>query len=153
MFDTKRFMQEKFGPRTANVAMSELKDFFKEGADPVFTVRGLEGFEIGRGKEAAARNRTTKAIVEGIVSQRSDDVTTAVKKLMGTSDDVPQDIAERIEFVLAGLVEPSDWKLDNVLWLCKNFPVNFYTLSIRILELTGLGHLPGKAKPSGATAK
>lgn len=153
MFDTKRFMQEKFEPRTAEVAMTELMDFFDEGEKPVFTVRGLEGFEVGRAKEAAARNRNIRAILEGIVSQRSEDMKDAVRKLIGADDDVPQEIAEKVEFVLAGLVEPSGWKLDNVLWLCKNFPVNFYALSQKILELTGLGHMPGKPKPSGKAAK
>lgn len=153
MFDTKRFMQEKFEPRTAEVAMPELTAFFDEGETPVFTVRCLEGIEIGRAKEAAARNRNIRAILEGIISQRSEEVKESIKKLAGTSDDVPQDIAEKTEFVLAGLVEPSDWTLDNVLWLCKNFPVNFYALSQKILELTGLGHVPGKPKPSGKAAK
>ena len=153
MFDTKRFMQEKFEPRTADVPMPELADFFDKGETPVFKVRGLEGFEVGRAKEAAARNRNIKAILEGIVSQRSEDVKNAVRKLIGADDDVPQEIAEKIEFVLAGLVEPPDWKLDNVLWLCRNFPVNFYALSQKILELTGLGHIPGKPRPSGSPAK
>lgn len=153
MFDTKRFMQEKFEQRTADVPMSELKDYFDNGEKPVFKVRCLEGVEIGKAKEAAARNRNIRAILEGILSQRSEDVKDAIHKFLGTNDDVPQDIAEKIEYVLAGLVEPSDWKLDNVLWLCKNFPVNFYALSQEILKLTGLGHVPGKPKPSGKAEK
>lgn len=153
MFDTKRFMKEKFEPRTAELPMSELKAYFDEGEPAVFIIRCLEGIEIGKAKEAAARNRNIKAILEGIISQRSDEVKEAIQKLIGTSDDVPQDIAEKAEYVLAGLVEPSDWKLDNVLWLCKNFPVNFYALSQEILKLTGLGHVPGKPTPSGTAEK
>ncbi|HET56887.1 MAG TPA: hypothetical protein ENN35_00410 [Deltaproteobacteria bacterium] len=152
MFDTKRFMKETFEPRTADVDMSELKDYFDEGENAVFTVRCLEGIEIGRAKEAAARNRNIRAILEGIVSQRSDDVKESIRKLIGVDDDVPQDIAEKAEYVVTGLADPPDWKLDNVLWLCRYFPVNFYALSQKILELTGLGHVPGKRKPSGIAA-
>lgn len=123
------------------------------GETPVFKVRCLEGFEIGKAKEAAARNRNIRAILEGIISDRSEEVTESIKKLLGTGDDVLQDISEKIEYVLAGLVEPSDWTLDNVLWLCRNFPVNFYALSQEIMKLTGLGHVPGKPKPSGTAAK
>ena len=65
MFDSKKFLKTKFTPRTADVPVPDLREFFSDGTPAVWKVRGLTGHELGRAAEAAERNKSVLAIIEG----------------------------------------------------------------------------------------
>jgi hypothetical protein len=74
----------------------------------------------------------------------------AVKELFGVGDGVTEEYAKRIEILLVGSVRP---KIDRqeAVRLLRDFPTVAGKLTDTILELTGLGSVPGKLKGSGET--
>ena len=151
-FDSKKFMKMKFIPRTESVSVPDLQVFFPEGAEAVWTVRGLTGQELGRASEAAERNRNISAILEGLTSEAAKDKAEAIKEILGIGGATPQDIAKRLEHLTAGSVDPK-CTLDLAVRLCETYPIEFYQLTNKIMELTGRGQMPGKQQPSGETGK
>ena len=149
-FDRKKFLNTKFQPREAEIEVKDMADFFG-GDRPVFTVRGLTGQELGRCNEASQRNKNISGILDGLLSSQDQAKKDAVAKLIGIGE-TPADIAKRLEQLQIGSVEPKvDWELS--VRICETFPIEFYQLTNKILELTGQGHVPGKPKPSGKTAE
>lgn len=151
-FDAARFMGEAFVNRTAGLPVKDLADWFDAGADPVWVVRGLTGTELARAKEAQVRNKGLATAVEALMGGGDKEKAEAIRKLFGAGDQVPDEIARRIEMLIIGSVDPV-CDLELALKICKVFPVVFYDLTNRITELTGRGHVPGKAVPSGETTK
>lgn len=151
-FDTKKFLKTKFAPREESIPVPDLKEFFGEGEKPAWKVRGLTGQELGRANEAAARNKNISAILEGLASAQGKEMGESIRKLVNAGNETPQDIAKRIELFMIGSVEPKA-DLDLALHFCTAFPIEFFQITNKILELTGKGHVPGKPKGSGATTK
>lgn len=147
-FDKKAFLKAGFRPREKAVPVPDLKQFFAKGEKRVWKVRGLEGVELGRANEAAERNRNIAAVLEGLVAQGQKKKVDSMRELLGIGDQTPSDIAKRIEMLVIGSVEP-ECDLDLALKLCKTFPVEFFSITNWIIRLTGQGHEPGKARPSG----
>lgn len=150
-FDSKKFLKMKFTERTFPVPVPDLKDYFPEGAEAVWVVRGLTGQEVGRSAEAADRNKNITAILAGLTSDTSKEKSDALRNLLGVGANTPSDIAKRIEQLVAGSVDPKCTS-DLAVRLCEVFPVEFYQLTNKIIELTGQGQVPGKQNPSGVTA-
>jgi len=147
MFDVKKFQKTKFKAREEAVPVPALQEFFEKG-EAVWVVKGLSGQDIGRSKEAAAKNKNLAAIVEAITGNQKDKVQ-GIKDALGIGN-VPDNIAERISILEAGSVSPKcDTEL--ALKLCEYFPVDFYNLTTKILMLTGKGSEPGKPKGSTQT--
>jgi hypothetical protein len=151
-FDAKKFLKTKFTARTADVPVPDLQAYFPDGEKALWKVRGLTGRELGRANEAAEKNRNIAAILEGLAAGASKEKTEAVKELLGVGGTAPQDIAKRLEQLVMGSVEPP-CTLDLALHLCESFPVEFFQLTNKIVELTGQGRLPGKPQPSGESEK
>ena len=149
MFDARRFTQTPLAPRTAELAVAELRPFFGPDDPLVWTVRGLTGDEIARANEATDRTAKLRAAMEAMLqagAARKD----AFAALLGTGDDVPDDLIKRYEHLIAGSVNPPcDREL--AIKLFAAFPVVAFQLTNKILELTGLGADPGKAPGSGPT--
>jgi hypothetical protein len=151
-FDAKKFLKTKWTPRTEEVPVPDLAAFFPEGAKAVWKVRGLTGQELGRSNEAAERNRNVAAILEGLASGAAKEQTEAVKELLGVGGSTSQDIAKRLEHLVIGSVDPPCTP-DLAIRLCETFPVEFFQITNRIVQLTGQGQMPGKQPPSGETPK
>lgn len=151
-FDVKKFLKAKFTHRIEGVPVPDLAAYFPEGIKPVWKVRGLTGQELGQANEAAARNTTILAILEGIASRMSKEQTQAVKELIGVGGSTPQDVAKRLEQLMIGSVDPVCTQ-DLAVRLCEVYPVEFWELTNTIVRLTGLGQMPGKQEPSGETPK
>lgn len=150
-FESSRFLATQFIPREDDVPVPDLKEFFG-GEDPVWRVRGLTGFELGKVEEVKRRNKQIENILEGIVSAGSKKQIAAVKKLVGNTKDATDDVAKRLELLVIGSVDPvCDLELSKK--LLTAFPIEFFDITNRINILTGKGHIPGKAKPSGKTPK
>ena len=149
MFDIKTFSQEKFTPRTHDVAVPDLKKWFKNDSKPVWKVRGLTGKEVGMTKESAAKNKSVAGILEMLKSAKVTDQTQALESVFNLgSKNTPDNIAERIDQLVMGSLEPK-CDTDLAVKLCERFPVEFYAITNKILELTGKGMEPGKPKGSG----
>lgn len=146
-FKAKDFDKAKFSPRTTEVPVPGLNEWFDGPA--VWKVRGLSGNELGRCNELAEKNRKNIAdIVKALVANNGGETADAIQGLVSLSDDVPQDVARRIEYLIAGSVDP-DCHLDRAVLLNQAFPIEFRIISEEIFKLTGQGHVPGKPIPSG----
>ena len=99
-FKLKEFTKAKFEARTAKVQVPILADFFNEGDKPEFTVRGLTGEEQARVNEVKANNKNISAAVTAIASRLQTEKVARFKDLLGVSDDVPTDLACRIEMLV-----------------------------------------------------
>jgi len=151
-FDVKKFAKEKFSPRIEAVAVPDLKAFFTEGDEPTWKVRGLTGQEVGRANEAVDKNKNIAAILEGLTGDASKEKAEALKELLGIGGNTPPDIAKRLEHLAIGSVDPV-CTLDLAVLLCERFPIEFYQITNKIMELTGRGMMPGKQQPSGTMQK
>ena len=156
-FDIKKFKKTRYVPREGDVPVPDLKDFFAEGEKPVWRVRGLNGYELGKAKERAASNATMVAVLEGLASRIPKDVKDAISRLIGAGGETPSDIAQRMYMLTAGSISPvlidesGEEDMDVVIQLVTAFPIEFYQITNKINELTGMGHVPGKPKASGET--
>lgn len=146
-FDIAKFTAAKFSPRTEAIPVPGLGAFFPEGEAPAVTVRGLTGPELGRCKEAAARNRDVAALLEGLLGGERAEKVQALREMVH-GPEVPDDVAQRMEMLALGSVEP---RLDHAaaVKIAECFPIEFYQLTNTILRLTGQGRQPGKPGGSG----
>ncbi len=148
MFDIAKFQRATVMPRTARVPLPALAAFFSAGAPAEFEVRGLEGVELAQTRDAVQRNKDLGELVAGILSSDSAEKIAAIREAMGIGDKVPDEIAKRLEMLALGSVEP---KLDReaCLKLCRACPIEFYSLTNKITELTGEGCVLGESTGSG----
>jgi hypothetical protein len=146
-FKAKSFDKAKFEPRTTEVKVPGLSEWFDGPA--VWVVRGLSGNELGRCNELAEKNRKNISdIVRALIANKGGETAEAIAGLVSLSDDVPQDVARRIEYLIAGSVDP-DCPLERAVLLNQAFPIEFRIITEEIFTLTGQGHVPGKPIPSG----
>ena len=146
--DLDKYRNERRAPRTEQVKVPQLADYFK-GGEPLFSVRGLSAAELGRCKEAAQRNRDTAALAGALIGGDSNAKAAALKEL-AQGPEVPDDICQRHEMLALGCLEPQLTHSDAVL-LSEDFPTEFYQLTNVILKLTGAGRVLGKPNASGTT--
>lgn len=149
-FNEKKFMNTNFTPRTKDVKVPDMKDFFDKDSEPVFHVRGLTGQELARVHEAVDKHRDIAGLVSGLLSGQSQEKIDSIRSALGVTDDVPSEIARRLEMVSIACVDPKI-SLEIAVKFCEVYPIEFYSVSGTISELTGKGQTPGKAKPSGET--
>ena len=144
-FDLERFRGTALTPRQITMPVPDLAPFFAEGADPVWIVRGLTGEEIARCNESNARHATIAAAVQALANSAAAKAETveAMQALIGFGTDVPEDLAKRFDHLTYGSVSPAIDRAAAVK-LFASFPIVAYTLSNKILELTGLGPDVGK---------
>ncbi len=148
MFDSAAFTAASLAARTARVAVPDLQPWFGD-SEPVWQVRGLTGEEIARANEAPSRHASLAAAVDALAFAQADDKADAIKTLLGVSDAVPEDIAKRIDHLIAGSVEPTIDR-EVAIRLFQYFPTVAFSLTNTIMVLTGQGAQPGKPPGSGA---
>ncbi len=136
-----KFAQAKYEPRTEKVRVEALADFFNPGEEPVFVVRGLTASELQKTFDAAAKLNAADQAVKAIATKQ--DQIDAIRGALGLNADTPAETAKRIEMVVLGSVEP---KLDHALAvkIAEVAPIEFMTLTSKVLELTGKGGARGK---------
>lgn len=146
MFDTKKFMTTHFLPREEDVPVPDMKDFFEEGKEPVWRVRGLTGQELGVANETVERNRRPLAeVLEKMVASLSvKDVEAAAEKVKDP-DRITDEIAKRLEMFVIGSVSPKA-SMELAIKVCKVNGVEFFEITNVINRLTGLGQ-EAKKKP------
>lgn len=146
-FDIKKFQKAEFAHREEKVNMDALKDFFDD--KPEFTVRGLTGEEMARVNEAQSKQKNLSAIVDALAANADTEKIKGLREAVGlTDDDVPGDLARRIEMLRLGCVDPELDERDAVK-VFKVAPVDAYGATNTILQLSGQGMRPGESKSSG----
>lgn len=147
-FNADKFQRAQYEARTKTVELPALAEFFGEGEAPAFTVRGLSASELQRAREAASRGKSVDAVVKAIASQK--DQVDTIRRALGMSSDTPGEVVRRLEMLVQGCVAP---RLEHAtaVKLAEVCPVEFYDLTNRITELTGLGASRVKPQPSSPT--
>lgn len=150
MFNADKFQSAKFRPRTAQVPVPELAEFFEDGAKAEFTVRNLDATEFGRviDEERANKKKVVQALAGAVNGGAREVILTAVREYLDDDRDrLPDDVIRRIYMIEFGTVEPKLTHAD-VLKITKNAEV-FYRLSTKIQQLTGMGPTSGESTVSG----
>ncbi len=149
-FDTNAFMKQKFTPREGEVDVKEsaLAEFFPQGVDSVWKVQSLTSDQIARCNEAGERYKKVEAMVKAMATDNAAEITEGVQKLLGTSTDVSVEVVKRQEHLIYGSVVPVITK-QMAVRIADVAPLEFFAITTKILELTGLGQVAGKSKPSG----
>jgi hypothetical protein len=148
MFNAKDFAKAQFAPRTAELSLPALADYFD--GDPVWTVRGATASEIAKMLEAGAKQNNIDNIIKAIAANK--DKVNEIREAVGIVSDTPADIVKRLEQLVMCSVEPVI-ELPIAVKLADAFPVEFYMLTNKITELTGQGMDVKKSKASGKTLK
>lgn len=141
-FDTSKFLAINFKDRTAEVPVSELASFFDKDEKPIWIVKCLSAEDIARANDEVRQNTDIGAIVSALLSAQSKEKAEAVKELIDIprKEKAPDDVVKRIAHLIYGSVSPVCSR-DLAVKIGVNFPVTFYKLTNRILELSGKGRL------------
>lgn len=150
MFDKKAFSKANFVPRTEQVSVSSLADWFE--GDPLWTVRGLSFEELSRADSKADQTQTMIAVIEALSGGDKKEQATAIQEALGMGDNTPPQMIKRLEMLVIGSVSP-EIDLPIAVKLAENFPVEFKELTDKIITLTGQGRVLGKQKGSGSKQK
>jgi len=151
-FDLKAFDKARFEPRTADVSVPELKEFFGEGDEPIWTVRNMTGPEMAKSEMAGREADRLKAVIEGITSNNTKDIADAVKGLVGGGDDMEPEFRKQLAKIVVASVDPKITKQQAVK-LADVSPSAFYRIVAKINDLSGKGAELGKLKASTETKK
>lgn len=149
-FNQQAFMNTQYQPRTADVDVPALADFFDKGEKPVWVVRGQTANEVALGAEAVKRNTDISSVIESISNSKAK--IDEIKKAIGISDDTPRDIVIRLEQLTRCSVS-HEVDLPCAIKLAETYPGEFYILTNKIVELTAMGMDIKKPKASGKTQK
>jgi len=146
-FNQKAFLKAEYQQRIADVPVPGLAHFFEEGEEPVWKVRGQTANEVSRAMEASTRTQNISKVIEAIGNSRAqvDDL----KEAIGISEDTPQDIIKRLEQLVTCTISDEAIELPAAVKLAENHPVEFYLITNKIVELTGLGMDIKKPNASG----
>lgn len=136
-FKKKEFEKAKMEYRIMDVPVLSMAEWFDGAA--MWKVRGLSGNELGRCNEMAGSRKGLTEILQDLLVKKSEET---------TADYVPQEVAKRIEYLMAGSVDPV-CDLELATKVNETFPIEFRILTQKIIELTGQGQVVGKQTPSG----
>jgi hypothetical protein len=148
-FNLDKFQRASYTARTEKVEVKALAEFFGEGEEPVFLVRGLAAAELQRALDASSRQSSIEAVVKAISSTK--DQTEMIRKAIGMGGDTPPEIAKRVEMFVTGCVEPKVTHAD-VAKIAENFAIEFFEITNKIVSLTGQGSVSSKSQPSSQTS-
>lgn len=151
-FDVKAFEKVKVEHRTEDVKVPELKDFFGEGEDPVWTVRNLTAAEIAKVELTGQNTEKMRAILEGITSDKPKEIADAIKGLAGVSDDLEPEFRKHLTRLEIASVNP---KINRqvAVKLAEVSSTAFYRIIASIKDLSGKGAVMGKLQASTKTQK
>lgn len=140
-FNIAKFEQKQYKDRTADIPVPELAEFFGEDEKPVWTVKCLTASEIAISTEAVANNRNIDGLIGALAAGGSKEKIEAIKETLGLpTDKAPNDLVKRFSTLVSGSVSP-ECPQSMAVKLAVNFPVTFYNLTNKILDLTGQGRL------------
>ena len=146
-FDLAKFRQADLQPRTSEVRVPEMKQWFSEGSEPVIIIRGLTGEEFYNVRQASAKRADLQAIASRVMAGQGSAMADAIEEFFGA---VPEEFARRVEILIYGCVEPS-FDRDMAMKLFRTFPSTAHLIADAILRATGEGAVVGESKGCGGT--
>jgi hypothetical protein len=151
-FNSRGFMKQQFEARTADVRVLELAEWFDKDTDPVFTVRGLTFEELNKADNAADNSKAMIELISRLQTKDGPAIAEGIKDAFGVGKETPANMVKRINHLVMGSVEPV---IDEefAVKLANTFPIEFMTLTNKVIELTGKGYVPGKQKGSTKSQK
>lgn len=151
-FDLKAFSKAQIEPRTREVPVTALAEFFGDDEPAVFKVRALEHAEVSKVRECNQRDDLVKSAIAAL-SGADHEKAKAIQEILGDVQGVPERTRVRIEAIKLACVEPV---IDQqfAVKLAQFFPNVLEHLTEVIFELTDQGGIIAKKKPknSGTTA-
>lgn len=148
MMNTRKFLKTQFEPRTFDYPVPQLAEWFEPGENPVWTIRGLTGIELGRCLENGERKRNANAYkLEAMLTGDPTATMAIIQELFASRDDVPERVATRIEYLIEGSVNPK-CDLELALKLMQFDGLLASNIANKILELSGKGQVAKKNSPS-----
>lgn len=160
-FNADSFAQAALAPRTREVPVLELADWFEgrnaeaRKAAAVFRVRGLTSDELARAKDAHAMHLRKLGLLQALGDEAPDPAkiaTEARSAILGGVDDKHSQVAMRQEMLRWGVIDPT-LNEETAAKIAQHFPLVLYRLSDAINDLTGRGsEAAKKQKRSSETA-
>jgi len=147
MFDVKAFNKVNLVPRTEKVEVPALAQWFGDD-EPEWEVRSLTFDELSKSDSASEKSKTLLKVVESLAGGSDEDKARSLKDALGFGEDTPENTIKRIEHLTYGSVNPTV-TTQTAVKLAESFPAEFMLITNKIVELTGLGRVPGKPKSSG----
>jgi len=135
-FNTDGFMRQQFEPRTAAIDVPSLSAWFDEGEKPAWTVRGMTANELAKALDSSSKSKNLDAVIRAIGNSKQ--TIEELRAVLGMSEDTPADIIKRLEQLAMCSVAPKI-ELNVAVKLAETFPIEFYQITNKISELTGLG--------------
>lgn len=148
-FDAEAFARAPLQRRRQTVPVPGLAAWFGEGEPAEFEVQGLTASELQRCFDAGKRHDNLGDVLKAIAD--GGDKVQLLRKAIGLSDDVPGEIAKRMEMLVVGSVSPRI-ELQTAVRLAEAFPVEFMELTNTITGLTGRGFDLGKPAAASQTS-
>jgi len=146
-FSNAKFMKQKLEHSTESISVPALAEWFGDD-EPVWMIRSLTGTEFIKSQEAQAKNKNIQILAEALAVGNSKEKVDALKSMVGTGDDVPAELAKRIEMFVFATVSPVvDMEL--AVKMAEFFPSDFMIITNKIINLTARGADMVKPKPSG----
>jgi len=149
VLDLAAFQKAKYALRTATVDVDGLVPDDPR-AKVRIRVRGLNGEEFYRVREALSRRKDLSAIAGKLMSAAGGGGQAFAEALEEFYGDLPDEQVRTIEIVAAGCVEPK-FASQDAIKLVKFFPTQAHLVCQEILRLTGEGAQLGESKGSGGT--
>lgn len=150
-FNTKLFTDTQFEARTSEVSAKCVADYFDEGDSLVFTVQGLDGFDLAIINHKVEKLKLRAALIDVALDGSDRSFVEEVRKKAGVDKKTPEQLARYNEMIVCGLIEPQ-LPRETINIFAKRFPMFHQSLASEIMALTQIGQL-AKKKPSPSTAK
>ena len=140
--DWNKFKNTQFERRTATVEVSSLSAFADEAGKPCkIEVQNLTGEEVATARERVKENSALLTVLEKFAGGTVPEVVEAAKEKLGMTGTVKSDAVYRLAVLEFGLVGSPLERPECVKLFAAN-PEAFYSITDKILELTGLGQVP-----------
>jgi len=137
-FNVKKYSDTEFEPQEYFYKFPDLKDFFDEGDDPGFLLRGLSGLEYYQCDTFSETNKQITELAEKLLTGKSQEIADAITKKLGLGVEIPEIMKKRLSFFVYGVKEPkADLELAKL--VCKRHPIEFTEITDKIWEMTGGG--------------
>lgn len=144
-----KFRKARFIRPSETFAVPELKEFFDEDEEPVYHIHGLDANEQWYALEAKKQNSLSQALVKAIEANNQQEIIDVTRLALGRSEELRthEEYAYRLELIRLGVTNGdgrSCLDYEDVARLGKHFPMIFFRLSTRILQLSGEGSNVGE---------
>ena len=145
MFDSNKFLSTSFHPRTETVRILQLKEFFPDQENPVWTVRGLEAQELAAVRLARFKRRNQLAALNTLSSFTAPTAArqAMLEKIISMSGEVEAEVAGRLEMLCIASVEPKI-SMEVAVKLSQIYPTVFWSLTDMVTTLTDQGAVVGE---------